>query len=302
MRILITGSSGFIGSNLVKQLMDKHLCFAPTHQELDLLSCHDVEQYCLKNSISMIIHCASVGGRRSTNYDANANNGIVEQNIRMFVNLVRTKLPIINMGSGAEYYTVYPYTEQGVKEGDIEFQYPPQNAYGFSKYAISKMINNNQQHIINLRLFGVFGPGEDYNFRFISNTIVRMLFNLPIEIQSDKWFGYLYIDDLVKVISWFIDHKNKCKFNTFNVSPQCYRLSDIASLVNRIMATNIPISIKASANMYYCGNSDKLKKTTKIEFEPIYVSILKLIEYYKKTIYTIDKDTIIRDDAAKFCK
>ena len=44
MKILITGSTGFIGKNLKEQLSDSFEIVAPSHQRLDLLNINNVEK------------------------------------------------------------------------------------------------------------------------------------------------------------------------------------------------------------------------------------------------------------------
>ena len=60
----------------------------------------------------------------------------------------------------------------------------PGDAYGFSKYICAKYIERSER-ILDLRLFGVFGPYEDYTVRFISNACCRVLKGLPIVLRQD---------------------------------------------------------------------------------------------------------------------
>ena len=62
--ILITGSGGFIGSNLKKYLKNKYKLLTPRSYELDLTNSVAVQNYFVKNKIDFIIHCGSVGGAR----------------------------------------------------------------------------------------------------------------------------------------------------------------------------------------------------------------------------------------------
>ncbi len=55
-----------------------------------------------------------------------------------------------------------------------------------------------------LRLFGVFGPHEDYAIRFISNAICKALFGLPITLRQNRTFSYLFIDDLGPIVERFL--------------------------------------------------------------------------------------------------
>ena len=51
----------------------------------------------------------------------------------------------------------------------------PNDVYSLSKYTISKLHQSSScSNIYNLRVFGIFGPYEDYQRRLISNNIVRL--------------------------------------------------------------------------------------------------------------------------------
>ena len=60
-RILITGSSGMLGKNLVSKLNYK--IFVPNKKKLNLFNFKETKKYIKKNKINFVIHCAAkVGG------------------------------------------------------------------------------------------------------------------------------------------------------------------------------------------------------------------------------------------------
>ncbi len=59
--VLITGSSGKLGSELVKVFPD---AFAPPHKELDITDRKAVANYIEKNTPELVIHCAALTGIR----------------------------------------------------------------------------------------------------------------------------------------------------------------------------------------------------------------------------------------------
>ena len=164
--ILLTGSTGFIGRNIHEQLRDTYLFHIPSHKDLDLTDLNSVNTYFSSHPIDVVIHCASLGGRRNSLYIPDS----VEKNLRMFFNIVRQKhffKKMIYLGSGAEYDKNRQMSK--VKESQFGDNIP-QDQYGFYKYFCSRYAAYDPQ-IINLRLFGVFGKYEDYTTRFISNNI-----------------------------------------------------------------------------------------------------------------------------------
>ncbi len=137
-RILITGSSGFIGRNLKEYLGKKFKVFAPTHEELDLLDGNKVRDYVKRNEIKLIIHGANVGGGRDTQNQKD----VIGTNLRIFFNIIRNENlveRIIYFGSGAEYDKSRDLKK--VKEEDFDKRIPNDD-YGFYKYVCSKYILN----------------------------------------------------------------------------------------------------------------------------------------------------------------
>ena len=144
MNIFLTGSSGFIGRNLLELLGKKYNIFAPTHKELELLDAEAVNAYIQSKKIDIIIHTANKGGGRDTKNMMN----VVEYNTRMFFNLARNSQFIkkmIHLGSGAEYSKQRDLKK--IEENDFD-KYVSPDDYGFVKYICSKYIEKSD-NIIN---------------------------------------------------------------------------------------------------------------------------------------------------------
>lgn len=298
MNILLTGGSGFIGRNLIELLGKKYTIFAPSHKELELLDTEAVKNYIKSHKIDSIIHAANRGGGRDTKDMAN----VVEYNTRMFFNIARNSAfvkKIIHLGSGAEYGKQRDLVK--VKESDFD-NYVPTDDYGFAKYICSKYIEKSD-NIINLRLFGVYGKYENYYYKFISDAIVKNLFHLPITINQNVYFDYLCIDDLIRIIEYFIN--NETKYNIYN----CTRGTTIDSIsltniINEISSKPSEIIIQNQGlSKEYSGDNTRLLEELKgFEFTSHKDAIVSLYNYYKSILNAIDKKEIEEDEYIKYCE
>lgn len=296
-RIFITGGSGFIGKNLTDQLKNKYLIFSPRHEDLELLNEDAVRKYVRKNKIDVIIHCANIGGARDT-IDIEDSLHI---NLRIFFNIIRNShlvKKIINFGSGAEYDKTRDLVN--VKEEEFDKRIPKDD-YGFYKYVCSKLIEKSR-NILSLRLFGVYGKYENYKIRFISNSILKNLFGTPITIKQNVVFSYLHVDDLVKIVDLFIQHKTGHKI--YNVTPdKKIDLISLAKIINKLSRKKSKINIiNRGLNYEYSASNQRLKKELKINFTSYEQGIKNLIEYYKRILDKINRKEIIEDKYFKYCK
>lgn len=279
MKIFLTGSGGFVGRNLIEKLSNKHEIFSPSHKQLDLLNSGHVEKYFIKHHFDIVINCAVVGGTR---LEENTENALY-QNLRIFINIFRNSnhfKKMINLGSGAEYDKSQPLRK--VLEGDFDKRVP-KDQYGFFKYLCSKYIEKSNINIVNLRIFGLFGKYEDYRYRFISNAICRNIFELPITLNQDVYFDYLYIDDFVKIVKHFIKYNVKYKFYNLG-SGKSINILSIAKKINLIAKTKSKIQVKNKQlnNEYTCNNSRLLEELQGFNFTNFDISLKKLYTWYEK--------------------
>ncbi len=290
-RILVTGSSGFIGKNLTEYFSHTYHLFTPTHKELDLLDSQRVYRFIADNKIEYIIHAANVGGKRFDDHQGD----IVGINLRMFFNIVRAQdlvKKIIYFGSGAEFDKSRPI--KNVTEEDLGKRIPTDD-YGFYKYVCSRYVNDlSDRKIVCLRLFGVYGKYEDYLWRFISNAIVKNLLLLPIDINKNVYFDYLYVNDLMKITDYFISHETK--YNIYNaVSGTKIDLITFASKINALSSFKSKIIIRNQGlNMEYTASNARLTKEIKgFKFTSINEGISDLFAWYRKNINLIDRGKIV---------
>lgn len=289
-KILLTGSGGFIGKNIAEQLAEKYHFTSPSHKELDLTDFKQVSRFFKSHKgFSTVIHCASIGGKK----------GVIDgpqvsvENLKMFFNLISQEAyfnKMIYFGSGAEYDKRFPI--KSVTEDDFGKKVPT-DYYGFSKFVMTHRTLNSDR-IINLRLFGVYGPYEDYSRRFISQVIGMVLFELPIVIRQNAYFDYIYIDDLVKIVDYFV--VNNAESNIYNVGTGIR--TSLVSIARMIVEENkydgkIKILKRGIRNEYTCDNTQLVKEMKGFSFTSLYDGSRMLFDWYKKRRGLLTKEAFV---------
>jgi NAD dependent epimerase/dehydratase family. len=300
-KVVITGAGGFVGRNLSEYLANMYEVCPMGHSDLDLLDAGAVKDFFAANPVDVVLHCAAVGGSRLTGYDA-ARTDVVENNLRMFLNLERS-LPaaafMIHLGSGAEYDR--RHWRKKMPE-DYFDEHVPADAYGFVKYAIAKYIGQ-RENIACFRIFGLFGKYEDYRYKFISNAIVKNLLRLPIVINQDVVFDYLYIDDLCRIVGHFI--KNKPKYGYYNITPsESTDLGTLGKLINEVGEYQSPIHIlHGGMNREYSGaNVRMMAELGNFSFASYREAVRALYGYYQSVLDTLDLRAIEEDSYLMACQ
>lgn len=278
-KILVTGSTGFIGKNLTEQLQLSYDISSPTSKQLNLLDENQVKKYLLKNKFDVVLHCATHNGTKVSNKDLSL---VFKNNLKMFFNLARCNSLYKKMfyfGSGAEY-DMRNYIPK-MKEDHFD-TYVPVDDYGFSKYIMAKYIKN-IPNIYDLRLFGVYGKYEDWRIRFISQSICQVISNKDIIINQNVFFDYLYIDDLVKIIKLLIEKKTILPRHINVCTGKTMDLISLAKIVIDISGKKLKIKIKEKGlKKEYSGNNNKLLKAIgNFKFVQIEQSISELYNWYK---------------------
>jgi len=132
----------------------------------------------------------------------------------------------------------------------------PKDYYGLSKYVIYKRTFE-YSNIYNFRIFNIFHSSEKLG-RFIRMCFMSKYYNETLTIPEDKYFDFMYKDDFIKIVLYYINNLNiQHKLEkTINICyKEKYKLSQVANIICN--ADNIHILNTTSSNNY-CGNNTKL--------------------------------------------
>ena len=285
MRLLLTGASGFVGRHLLEGLRDRYDIVAPSHAELDVTDTAQVDAIFSAHRFDAVIHAAVQGGPT-----------VMQTTLRGFWNLARhaNRLDrIVYFGSGAEFGKHRDLAKIGE---DAVGEEVPRDDYGFAKLLCTEF-SRKSKNIVNLRLFGVYGPYEGYKAKFISNAVAKALAGIPITIRQEVVFDYLWIDDLVQLMPRFLEGERR--FADVNVTPTVpVRISTIAGLVLRETGRSPDYEIELPGlNYEYTGDNGRLLSVARgFGFTPVEEGVRRLFAYYRERLDTIDRAALEADE------
>ena len=292
MKLLVTGATGFIGRNLVEHFSAHHQVAAPPRAELDLLDAPAVRAYLERHRFDAVIHAAT--GR--SNRALSAAPDLLERNCRMFFNLARNPHAfgrMLFLSSGAVYdrACVPPLASEDQFDARV-----PSDEYGFSKYVCARSIRPDGE-IYELRLFGVFGPYEDWRVRFISNACCRALWDLPVIMRRNVFFDYLDVADLARILDRFL--AGTFRYRHYNVTTGLP--VDLKTLAAEVIAASgkpLEIVVRSAglANEYSGANSRLLAEIPAFEFRGREDSIARLYQWYASRKSEIDPELLRFDE------
>lgn len=286
--ILLTGASGFIGRHIAEGLQDQYIVLCPSSEELNLLDSKAVFRFFQLNSVDTVIHAANCNERKKKI----AASEVLDKNLRMFFNLERCKElygKMLYFGSGAEYDMQNYIPDMSEEYFDVNV---PKDAYGFSKYIMAKNCLKSA-NIFDLCLFGVYGEYEEWDRRFISNAICRALKGMDITIRQNVYFDYLWVEDLVKILPYFIE--NDLEHKRYNVCRgKKIDLYSLAETVKRILKVDCEIKVKEPGwKLEYTGDNQRMIDAIgEVKFTETEDAIEQLCLYYKEHLNEINQNML----------
>jgi len=291
-KVLVTGAGGFLGRNLAESLCRYFDVFAPSRAELDLLDDYAVRHYLQQHRFDAVVHAASVRANRRIG----APPSLMHQNCRMFFNLVRNPDAFgkfLFLSSGAVYDRRTPVVRVAETSFDRSV---PTDPYGFSKYVCAHHIARSA-NLFELRLFGVFGPHEDWEIRFLSNACCRAVWELPVLLKQNVRFDYLDVADLAVVVRWFIE--GQPRHRAYNVcTGKAIDLTAFARKVIFASGKDLPVVVhEPGLGDEYSGDNRRLmEEVPGLHFRSHDESISSLYRWYSHHKAEIDPEKLHFDD------
>ena len=309
--IIVTGGAGFIGSNLINFLSittnqkivsvdylnesnKNYFNFA----NIIMVNPKSLESFLrkFKNEVKVIVHLGAISS--TTCSDPNL---ILENNIRLSIRLKNWCEKNLKRLIYASSAATYGDGNNGFLDNS-NFEYlsklTPLNLYGWSKQIIDLNFFSakfSKKQLVGLKFFNVYGPNEFHKDDM--RSIVLKVYEQVKSQKSIKLFkshnknykdgeqlrDFIYVKDVVKVISWFINNPNKNGlFNVGSGLPRSFK--DVANAVFRnfnypkkITYITTPENIR---NQYQYFTKAEISKLRKVGFKDKFLSLEEGINDY----------------------
>jgi UDP-glucose 4-epimerase len=212
MQVLITGGSGFIGSNLYNALwmLDDPEPLVPTKEELDITNSRQVDDYFREHQPDVVVHLAA-----QSNVVDSIDDPVTDAKINIggTINLVHASERAWTNVKKFIYASSVSIYGEGLNHMENEVPHP-RSPYSISKLTGEYYVRRTGITFTILRLSNVYGSGAD---RVINKFIGMAKENIePIMYGKDdrSLRDYIYVDDVVNAIKLMIfnDH-----LGTFNI-------------------------------------------------------------------------------------
>lgn len=245
-KILITGSSGLLGSALVENLKEKKYknLILINSKNVNLTNLNSIKKLITKNNPKYIFHCANkvfgFGGNQSNKFDMLNENLLINSNLLKAVINSKVK-KILFVGSTAVYNEKLKYN---ISEDKIFYRKPHSSEY---YYSLSKRIMLEQ--LLALKNFynipyvyvvmnNLYGPKDNFDIK-TGHVVPSLIHKCLIAKKNNSIFNvwgspkdkrcFLFSQDAAEAL--YLCMKQK-KFNVINVgSAQEYKINDLVKII-----------------------------------------------------------------------
>lgn len=258
--ILVTGSTGQLGSDVVKELLKRgYSTLSPNRSEFNLCSEDSIRNYILNSNCEAIVHCAAY-----TQVDKAED----EKDLCIKINTTATK-HIVKCAKILDIPMIYistDYVFDGTKDGKYteNDETNPINIYGESKLAGEKYVQEILDKYYIVRTSWVF----NINGKNFIETMLRLSkANNQLSIVNDQIGSPTYTKDLSRLL---VDMLETSKYGLYHATNEGYcSWYEFANTIFKL--ANINIDIKAINSNEYASRAkrplnSKLSKDKLIEY------------------------------------
>jgi dTDP-4-dehydrorhamnose reductase len=215
MKIAVIGSTGQLGTDLVKTLGATHEVVGLTHNDIEVAD-YDSCLILKKHQPDVVINTAAFHKTDQCEEEPLKTfsvNALGARNVAMITKKTDTTAVFISTDYVFDGSKKEPYTEDDVPA--------PINTYGISKLAAEHFTRQNPKHYI-IRIASVFGKagasGKGGNF--VETMITKAKNNDPITIIDDMWMSPTYTKDAASTLKEVVE--NQLPYGVYHATNKGY--------------------------------------------------------------------------------
>lgn len=262
-KILVTGSSGFIGKKIVKKL-DKSIIITDSDNS-ERIDLQNREQVMKLDTADLVIHLGGKTPQDELKWSEYFDNNVIGTlNVLEYCIQKKVKKMI--------YVSSYVYGNPKYCPVDENHPVNPHNAYTESKYIGERLCEfycrRSDLNLIILRPFNIFGESMREGF-LITNLINSVKTGKKVTIvNKNSRRDFLHVDDFADLIVKLTDYD--FKFEIFNVGAgESYSFEDIIKKIEIMASQKINVNYEENKEIFIDEiTSDISKIKDKINWQP----------------------------------
>jgi ADP-L-glycero-D-manno-heptose 6-epimerase len=314
--IIVTGGAGFVGSNIVKELNNRGITNIVVVDDMtdgskfrNLVDCkiadyidaatfrENIRTRSFNHRPRAIFHYGAISSTAETDGKRMLDSNFTYSK-ELFTWCKEQGVRFIYGSSAAVYGTGTVFSESEAQEA-------PLNVYGYSKMLFDQYVIKNTDtrspQVAGLRLFNVYGPGEQY--KTASPSTVYQFYQKRKAFKAIELFGeyagveagqqkrdFVHVEDVARLNCWFLDHPEiKGIYNVGTGIASSFH--DVAIIIAEhfgkpegyIKHTPFPAHLRGRYQNYTCADISKLRRSgSALRFRGIQEGIKDYLEWLDK--------------------
>jgi nucleoside-diphosphate-sugar epimerase len=287
LRLLITGSSGFIGSHLCERLKTEDIPFKVFDGDI----CNERDVIRNLRNVDTVFHLAALPYVPPSFHSPEP---YFETNTLGTINFIKNWDMfdrMIYVSTSHTYGNIM--SKLGISEITEETPQSPIDPYSISKFAAERMVyvlgeSGSKKYTI-LRPFNNYGPRHSKDY-VIPKMVCQAITEDKITVNGDSMRDFTYVEDTVDAFIKILA-ASRLNYKVYNISSEkCYKISQIADYIFRLLDREPNVEVLEKSNRpldipLLHASSERIRE--ELGWKPRFTlseGLKKIIEYWGKEL------------------